>query len=113
MPEFDTYKGIEDYAKHPYKEEARQRFRWLQHAVESKIHWDAIATHGAEKLELSRDLRVGALSELEDRDAGSDIVQELASMPNAERNAAVLRLFESAGIHVDPSALSGEEQSSS
>ena len=106
MPEFDTYKGIERYAKHPDDIEAVQSFHWLMRRTKRQLIWRAISVLGLEGLELGYRLQLGCTDEGAPEQSNTFDPDVLPKLSQEDRDTAYLELCKSVGITVDPAALS-------
>ena len=112
MPELDTYKGIERYARHPDDPAARLGFEWLRYATENRIRWKAFTAMDTDHIQLGCNIAVGAFAELGKTSSSSNelTLETLYNMPAAERDATYIALCKRAGIDVDPEALINSRQ---
>jgi hypothetical protein len=93
MPEFDTYKAIERYAKDNSSPEAILGFQMLRKRTETTIMWRTVLTG----LDISAALKM--YLGISDRAAGS---KKLEDMTEEERRKAYAAACMSTGIQLDP-----------
>lgn len=101
MPEFDTYKAIERYAKHNNDRAAVQSYLMLKRRTRLSVFWRSICAFGVDKEQSATTVQMGAFSEEKKVEKQTD----LASMTEKERLAMFMNAMDEVGMQLDPETL--------
>lgn len=102
IPEFDTYKGLERFAKDPREPENLMAFNCLCKQAETRAVWQAASNFGIDKLEDSIKLITGSLGERAKSAKGALDLTSFMDKTEEEQLAMYNKICEMAGVKVDP-----------
>lgn len=101
MPEFDTYRAIERYAKHNNDRAAIQSYLMLKRRTRLSVFWRSICAFGIDKEQPASTVQMGAFTEEKKVEKTTD----LGAMTEEERRAMFMKAVDEAGIQLDPETL--------
>lgn len=101
MPEFDTYKALERYAKHNDERAAVQSYLFLKRRTRLSVLWRSICAFGLEKEQLASALQMGAFAE----EKKVQHATNLADMTEEERRQLYMNALNEIGYELDPETL--------
>ena len=101
MPEFDTYKAIERYAKHNNDRAAVQSYLMLKRRTRLSVFWRSICAFGVDKEQPASTVQMGAFAEEKKVEKATD----MASMTEKERLAVFMDAMDEVGMQLDPETL--------
>lgn len=101
MPEFDTYKAIERYAKHNNDRAAVQSYLMLKRRTRLSVFWRSICAFGVDKEQPASTVQMGAFTE----DKKVEKTTDLAAMTEEERRNMFMQVMDQVGIQLDPKTL--------
>ena len=101
MPEFDTYRAIERYAKHNNDRAAVQSYLMLKRRTRLSVFWRSICAFGVDKEQPASTVQMGAFSEEKKVEKATD----LASMTEKERLDMFMNAMDEVGMQLDPETL--------
>ena len=106
MPEFDTYKGIERFARAPDDPAAALSYFWLMERTKRQLMWRALSGFGSEGLAAGYSMQLGCAgaSDGSTSKRGLDL-EALAELAKPDRDAVYIDLCKRAGITIDPVTL--------
>jgi hypothetical protein len=108
MPQFDTYRVLERYAKHPGNRDAILGFLMLYMETENRVRWNSFAAFPQANLQQAMELFLG----VHDRQAkhGSVTDQLMASKTKEEEINAFIKFCAKMGVTVDPELLKRDKK---
>lgn len=108
MPQFDTYRVLERYAKHPGNRDAVLGFLLLYKETEARARWNAFSAFPRADLNQAMQLYL----DVRDRKAlrGSVTDQLMASKTKEEEIEAFIKFCASMGVNVDPALLKRDKK---
>lgn len=101
IPEFDTYRGLERFARDPKKPEHKFAFDCLCKQAETRAVWHAVSNFGFDKIEEAVKLITGSLGEKSTSKHTADLT-DFMDKTAAEQIEIFNRICEAAGVKVDP-----------
>lgn len=108
MPQFDTYRVLERYAKHPGNRDAVLGFLLLYMETETRSRWNAFSAFPHADLHQALQLYLGAHDKQVKHGSLTD--QLMASKTKEDEVAAFLKLCASMGVNVDPALLKRDKK---
>lgn len=102
IPEFDTYKSLERFARDPREPENILAFNCLRKQAETRAVWQAASNFGIDKLEDAIKLITGSIGErTKTQKVASDLEGFMDKTPQ-EQIALFNKLCDMSGVKVDP-----------
>lgn len=108
--EFDTYKAIEKYAKHPRSADAVIGFEYLLRCTRRRVLWEALKAGGPDALDTMQHIYLGT-SPTSGEHSGKQLTMDaFASMSNEQRDTLFSAMCKSVGLDIDPETLVNARQ---
>ena len=108
MPQFDTYRVLERYAKHPGNRDAVLGFLMLYMETETRARWTAFSAFPHADLQQATQLFLGAHEKYLKK--GSITDQLVVSKTKEEEVAAFIKFCAKMGVKVDPELLKRDKK---
>ena len=108
MPEFDTYKGIERYARHPEDPAAILSFYWLMQRTKRQLTWRAVSHFGVDDMSTGYMMQLGCTETQGQAQTNVFDPDAITQLSKEDREAAYIAACKSVGLAVDPATLSRE-----